>query len=158
MASKAGEDATSSAGGKTQDEHVSIVKKVEEYFYTSDDFAQIFEDFAVKNADKVDLSTDECKLEYTEMYNEFHDLYEGALSEFIEGQGYSVKDFYKEIRKAFDEDENSDVAVFAKIMMATCDFDVFVMLMREQARRLQNKPMQNVSYEDFQDNGVEGKK
>ena len=58
MASKAGEDATSSAGGKTQDEHVSIVKKVEEYFYTSDDFAQIFEDFAVKNADKVDLSTD----------------------------------------------------------------------------------------------------
>ena len=76
----------------------------------------------------------------------------------LEGQGYSVKDFYKEIRKAFDEDENSDVAVFAKIMMATCDFDVFVMLMREQARRLQNKPMQNVSYEDFQDNGVEGKK
>ena len=43
-------------------------------------------------------------------------------------------------------------------MMATCDFDVFVMLMREQARRLQNKPMQNVSYEDFEDNGVEGKK
>ena len=62
-----------------------------------------------------------------------------------------IKDFYKEIRSAFNEDENSDVAVFAKIMMATCDFDVFVMLMREQARIIQNKPMQNVSYEDFQD-------
>ena len=85
------------------------------------------------------------------MYNEFHKLYEDALSEYIESQGFSIKDFYKEIRSAFNEDENSDVAVFAKIMMATCDFDVFVMLMREQARIIQNKPMQNVSYEDFQD-------
>ena len=140
-----------SEGGKTSDDNVSIVKKVEEYFYNSDDFAQIFEDFAIKNAPKVDLSTDECKLEYTEMYNEFHKLYEDALSEYIESQGFSIKDFYKEIRSAFNEDENSDVAVFAKIMMATCDFDVFVMLMREQARIIQNKPMQNVSYEDFQD-------
>ena len=65
-----------SEGGKTSDDNVSIVKKVEEYFYNSDDFAQIFEDFAIKNAPKVDLSTDECKLEYTEMYNEFHKLYE----------------------------------------------------------------------------------
>ena len=77
--------------------------------------------------------------------------YEDALSEYIESQGFSVKDFFKEIRNAFSQDENSDVAVFAKIMMATCDFDVFVMLMREQARIIQNKPMQNVSYEDFQD-------
>ena len=60
-----------SEGGKTSDDNVSIVKKVEEYFYNSDDFAQIFEDFAIKNAPKVDLSTDECKLEYTEMFNEF---------------------------------------------------------------------------------------
>ena len=72
-----------SEGGKTSDDNVSIVKKVEEYFYNSDDFAQIFEDFAIKNAPKVDLSTDECKLEYTEMYNEFHKLYEDALSEYI---------------------------------------------------------------------------
>ena len=29
-----------------------------------------------------------------------------------------IKDFYKEIRSAFNEDENSDVAVFAK------DYDI----------------------------------
>jgi hypothetical protein len=156
MSSKTTEN-SSGESSKTSDS-ISIVKKVEEYFYNSDDFAQIFEDFAIKNAPKVDLSTDECKLEYTTMYNEFHKLYEDALSEYIESQGFSVKDFFKEIRNAFSQDENSDVAVFAKIMMATCDFDVFVMLMREQARRLQNKPMQNVSYEDFQDDNEGGKK
>ena len=111
MSSKTAEN-SSSEGSKTSEkgDNVSIVKKVEEYFYNSDDFAQIFEDFAIKNAPKVDLSTDECKLEYTTMYNEFHKLYEDALSEYIESQGFSVKDFYKEIRNAFNQDENSDVA------------------------------------------------
>ena len=73
------------------------------------------------------------------MYNEFHKLYEEALAAFIEKQGASVKNFYREIRQAFEENENSDVAVFAKIMMATCDFDIFMMLMRETAETWQRK-------------------
>ena len=42
------------------------------------------------------------------MYNEFHKLYEEALAAFIEKQGASVKNFYREIRQAFEENENSD--------------------------------------------------
>jgi hypothetical protein len=83
------------------------------------------------------------------MYNEFHKLYEEALAAFIEKQGASVKNFYREIRQAFEENENSDVAVFAKIMMATCDFDVFVMLMRETARRSRGQRMPSVSSDDY---------
>ena len=41
--------------------------------------------------------------------------------------------------------------LFLQKIMTLRDFDVFVMLMREQARIIQNKPMQNVSQEDFQD-------
>ncbi len=93
------------------------------------------------------------------MYNEFHKLYEDSLAEFIEKQGATVKDFYREVRQAFEENENSDVAVFAKIMMATCDFDVFVMLMRETARRSQGKRMPSVSSDDyFREDSAGGKK
>jgi hypothetical protein len=52
MSSKAGDD-----------DGESIVKKLERYFYEDDSFAQIFENFAQENCHKIDLETDECKLE-----------------------------------------------------------------------------------------------
>lgn len=41
--------------------------------------------------------------------------------------------------QGFDTDEEGDVAQFAKIMMATCDFDIFMMLMRETAETWQRR-------------------
>ena len=135
--------------GKLDEVDEGIVKKMERYFYEDDEFAEIFEEFANKNASKIDLDTDECKLEYTELYDEFHALYEGALSEYIEKQGSTTKQFYSEVRVAFEKDDKSDVAVFAQIMMATCDFDVFLMLMRETARRQRGQKMIGMSSDDF---------
>ncbi len=48
---------------KSGDDGESIVKKLERYFYEDDSFAKIFEDFAEQNCHKIDLETDECKLE-----------------------------------------------------------------------------------------------
>ena len=41
--------------------------------------------------------------------------------------------------QGFEADEEGDVAQFAKIMMATCDFDIFMMLMREAAQGIAEK-------------------
>lgn len=61
-------------------------------------------------------------------------------SGFIEAQGYTAVDFYERVRQAQDVDPWSHEAVFAKIMIATADFDIFMRMMREAAEALpQNK-------------------
>ena len=55
--------------------------------------------------------------------------------------------------QGFEVDEEGEVANFAKIMMATSDFDIFMMLMRETAEtwRAKNRDGGGSKYSD--DNG-----
>ena len=117
----------------------SIVAKVQTFFFEDDDFASLFETFARRNASKIDLDDDEgaYKLEYTAVYESFQKLFEESLSKFITDQGSTLEEFYEEVRRGFEDDEEGDVALFAKIMMATCDFDIFMQLMRETAEQVQ---------------------
>ena len=47
-----------------------------------------------------------------------------------------MREFYGLLKDAFDEDEEGERAIFAQIMMATTDFDVFMQLMRDTAEEL----------------------
>lgn len=60
-------------------------------------------------------------------------------SEFIERQGYTAEDFYERLREALERDPWCHEAVFAKIMTATADFDIFMNMMREAAEALPPK-------------------
>lgn len=95
----------------------------------------MFENFANDNAHMIDPNDgeNEYKLEYTELHKKFLVLFETTLSKFIEGHNATIEDFYEQVRQGFDTDEEGEVANFAKIMMATSDFDIFMMLMRETA-------------------------
>jgi hypothetical protein len=55
----------------------SIIEQVKEYMLT-DEFTESFEEFATKNCDTFD-NRDENKLEYTQIYQQFKDLFEGKL-------------------------------------------------------------------------------
>ena len=57
-----------------------IVDKVESFFYEDEDFSNLFETFANKHAHRIDLKSEEMKLEYTDIYNEFQKLFEKTLS------------------------------------------------------------------------------
>jgi hypothetical protein len=81
----------------------------------------------------------EYKLEYTELHKKFLVLFETTLSKFIEGHNATIEDFYEQVREGFNKDEEGEVANFAKIMMATSDFDIFMMLMRETAETWREK-------------------
>lgn len=61
------------------------------------------------------------------------------LSGFIEEQGFTAKDFYERLRQALERDPWCHEAVFAKIMTATADFDIFIRMMREAAEALPPK-------------------
>ena len=101
----------------------------------NDDFAEIFERFANENADVIDLEAEELKLEYTELHQEFVAIFEEQIEGFIEAQGATVPQFYAILREAADRDPNSNESLLGQIMYATCDFDVFMMMMRETKRR-----------------------
>lgn len=60
-------------------------------------------------------------------------------SAFIEEQGFTVGDFYERLHEALERDPWSHEAVFAKIMTATADFDIFMNMMREAAEAIPPK-------------------
>ena len=111
----------------------SIVAKVGRYFFEDSSFSQTFEQWVSKNAPRIDpsLNDDEYPLEYTALYEEFKKLYEGLLEDYIEREGSSTEAFYAELREATERDEDSSEALMGQIMLATTDFDVFMLMMKE---------------------------
>ncbi len=119
----------------------SIVAKVGRYFFEDSSFSQTFEAWVAKNAPRIDpsLSDDEYPLEYTTLYEEFKKLYEGLLEDYIEREGSSTEAFYAELREATERDEDSSEALMGQIMLATTDFDVFMLMMKESRRQYDAK-------------------
>lgn len=60
-------------------------------------------------------------------------------SGFIEEQGFTAQDFYERLRQALERDPWCHEAVFAKVMTATADFDIFIQMMREAAEAIPRK-------------------
>jgi hypothetical protein len=48
-----------------------LVKKVQDYFFGNDDLAKTFEKFVKSKAHIIDLDSEEFKLEYTTIFNEY---------------------------------------------------------------------------------------
>jgi len=114
-----------------------IVAKVGRYFFEDPSFAQSFEAWVAEHAPRIDpsLNDDEYPLEYTALYEEFKKLYEGLLEDYIEREGSSTEAFYAELREATERDEDSSEALMGQIMLATTDFDVFMLMMKESRRQ-----------------------
>lgn len=61
------------------DDGADIVSKVIAFFFDDDEFAQTFEQFAETHCHDFDLESEEMKLEYTDIYNQFLELFETKL-------------------------------------------------------------------------------
>lgn len=111
-----------------------MVEKVQEFFFADDTLSKTFESFVKERAGMIDLESSEFKLEYTVVYEEFKSIFEAEIESFIENKlGCSIQRFYNALKNKTDENENSTEAIFAKILLAVCDFDVFMTMMREEA-------------------------
>lgn len=77
---------------------------------------------------------EENDLDYTLLHEEFKSIYEAKITEFIEREGSSTLEFYKEIQEAQERDKFSEEALLGQIMLATTDFGVFMGTMREIKR------------------------
>lgn len=121
-------------GGSNKLSDEELLKQIQEFFYCNDELADHFESFINRRSDVVDLKSDEYKLEYTEVFNEYKRLFEEKLEGFITNTlNSSVQDFYYALKAKTDAPEESSESVFAQILIAVTDFDVFMMMMREAA-------------------------
>ncbi len=129
---------------KTADEPAAmtkreIVHKVQEYIFGNEELAKKFEKFIEDRSNIVDFS-DEYKLEYTAVFNEYKELFEVTVEGFIENELHvTIHDFYQGLKSSMEEDEDSNEAIFAQILIAMTDFDIFMTMMREAARNVDNR-------------------
>ncbi|KAL3663207.1 hypothetical protein V7S43_011617 [Phytophthora oleae] len=118
-------------GSTSETDSNDLVNKVISFFFDNDEFAHTFETFAELHCHAFDLDSDEMKLEYTDIYNEFLALFEKKLEAFIRSQGATVHEFYEMVRRAYEIDRQSGTVLCSEILVATADFDVFVLMMRQ---------------------------
>jgi IS1 family transposase len=126
-------EGTGGAGAEVEDG--GLVQRVAAYFFESETFADTFEQWVRANASRIDLATTECRLEYTQLFEEFKALFEAEMTGFIEAQGATIEDFYEALARKSAADPWSNEGVFAQILVAVVDWDVFMAMMREAAEK-----------------------
>ncbi|CAK4649327.1 hypothetical protein LEN26_015551 [Aphanomyces euteiches] len=109
----------------------TIIDRVVGFFFENEDFCKALDHFADNHCDIFDVESEEMQLEYTDLYQQFTKLFEDKIEEFIEAQGSSVKEFYKLVKKAHDKDPHGTIATYSRMLVATTDFDVFVLMMKQ---------------------------
>ena len=63
---------------------MSLIGKVQDYFFGSEMLANTFENFVKERSDVIDLKTEEYKLEYTAVFNEYKALFESKMETYLE--------------------------------------------------------------------------
>ncbi|RHY05650.1 hypothetical protein DYB25_008963 [Aphanomyces astaci] len=134
-----------SASSEAKSNPPTIVDRVIAFFFENEDFCRVFERFADSHCDIFDDKADEMHLEYdnvhitqhwlyTDIYTQFTALFESKIEAFIESQGSTVDEFYALVKKvvsAHDHNPHGTIAIYSRMLVATTDFDVFVVMMKQ---------------------------
>ena len=113
-----------------------VINNVQEYFYTDDSLALEFENFVARKSyifKHTCQNEIEYKLEYTEVYNEYKDLFELKLENYIKSLGYSVNEFFEILQDSSNKNTEGSDALFGQMLLAVTEFDVFMQMMKEAA-------------------------
>eukprot|EP01041_Mallomonas_annulata_P008131 gene8131-16696_t len=110
-----------------------LLEKVQSYFYEDPSFSQAFENFVKIRSVVIDPDSEEYKLEYTTVYEDYKRLFEDMMEGYIKSLGSTVMEFYQALKSKIDKDENSSFAIFGLILSSVTDFDIFMQMMREAA-------------------------
>lgn len=130
MSEKYDESDSKSGESKAMDD-AEFIKAVQDYFFGNEKLALTFEDFVNEQCHIVKLETDEYMVEYTEAHNQYKELFERKLTDYIVNLGYTVNDFYAALSGKIAEDPESSEAIFGMILQSVIEFDIFMVMMRE---------------------------
>jgi hypothetical protein len=114
-----------------------LITELQKYFYEDDELCATFENFVDEKSSIIDLASEEYSLEYTRVYHEYRDLLENKLEAHIERLGYDPVEFYQCVRDKVDNQPDGSIAFFAQLLLAVSEFDIFMTMMKEAARKRQ---------------------
>jgi ADP-ribosylation factor 2-binding protein len=109
-----------------------LLSKVEEYLLGDESFAAEFESFARDNCSIFD-NTEENKLEYMTIYQQFTELFNQRVEAFIKKAGSTPEKFVSVV-----ESSPSDTFVTQMILSIT-SFDQFKLMMLDEKKKKANK-------------------
>ena len=96
-------------------------------FVAGNSFQTMFESFFIEHAMKFSLA-EEHQLHYYEIYQKFHDMFEGQLEEFCSRSNLSETDFMLQCRAAREKDEKA--RHYVDILLSSVEYETFVKLMK----------------------------
>lgn len=96
-------------------------------FVAGEKFQKMFENFFIEHAMEF-TNTEEHKLEWYDIYQKFHTLFEMQLEEFCEDRGLSQAEFMVKCREASTEDPKAKH--YISILLSSVEYDTFVKLMK----------------------------
>jgi hypothetical protein len=117
-------------------------------FVAGDKFQTMFESFFLDNA-LIFTNDEEHKLQYFEIYQRFHKMFEDQLETFCEDIGLSQNEFMKKCREATTDDPKAKH--YINILMSSVEYETFVKLMRIM------RPIAERKKSDSKSSGSEGK-
>jgi len=110
----------------------------------SNAFEEEFEAFAKEHAHiflpSLDMKEgDEQPLEFHEVYRKYLSKFEILIEDFISANGFTLKAFYQECKEIMDNTELfGSQKFFIETMLATSEYDTFLMLMKSEMRLYTN--------------------
>jgi hypothetical protein len=120
-----------------------ILEKLQRFFFEDSRFGQKLEEFVHSKSDVFDLDSEEYKLQYTSIYEEYKALFENLLEGFIDSElKCSISDVYRALKSADDQslhNPNSMDAFFAQVLIASTDFEVFMSMLKDAAKQHSRK-------------------
>eukprot|EP00906_Rhabdomonas_costata_P021786 RCo031584 len=111
------------------------LEQVERWFFENDEFAGKMEKFAQDNCDIFSLDSTEQKLEYTQVYKKFKELFETELEAFVKTLGMAPQDFYKLAMEESSKSEEEGSLSCLRWIIATSDYEIFLQMMQDEKRR-----------------------
>lgn len=100
-------------------------------------FKKFFDDHAYLFLDAPQQIGGEQNLEYYSLYQQYLQMYENVLSDYIESLDVSVTEFYKELQQVRDDPEVKDKKLvhFVNYLVASTDYESFYKIMGRAAKR-----------------------
>uniref|UniRef100_A0A7S3E369 Cilia- and flagella-associated protein 36 n=1 Tax=Chloropicon laureae TaxID=464258 RepID=A0A7S3E369_9CHLO len=112
-----------------------VIEDVAEFLFEDAEFGTALETFAKDNCKAFADESEEHKLEYTELYQKYQGLFESKLEAFLSSKGHTSEEFMKACQEAAEKGEEEDEnAAFLTFLLALCDYETFVEMMRETAQ------------------------
>lgn len=96
-------------------------------FVAGNSFQSMFEAFFIEHATKFSLE-EEHQLHYYEIYQQFHEMFEGQLEEFCNRSNMTETDFMIRCRAAREKDEKAKH--YVDILLSSVEYETFVKLMK----------------------------